>query len=121
MLQETAQVEETKYERIPDLKSETGSPFDVLKMKLDLVVSETAEIYVFHDRPFDNELSWIEFDIGRCDLNFIFADGDVRNFGLKVKQELAAYMQNAFSVKVVRVEKEEVQDGVEMPLIVHRD
>ena len=54
-------------------------------------------------------------------MNFIFEDGEIKNFGVKVEPNLSAYMQNAFHVKVVRIENDEPVEGFEFPLIIHRD
>lgn len=103
------------------VKSLTGSPFDVIEMEMSINVSETAQVYVFHHEPFKKELSWIEFDLGRRDLNFVFDDGDIKNAGVKIRPDLSAYMQNAYHVNLALIENEEVIDTFERPLIIHRD
>ena len=31
--------------------------------KVDLVINDEAEVYVFHNKPFTKDISWLEFDL----------------------------------------------------------
>lgn len=117
MLQEAVQTAQNKPGAV---KSQTGSPYEVAKGKLDLYVSETADIFIFHTHPFDDEVSWVEYDMEKGDLNLIQADGDIRNFGVRVPNEFSAYVQNTYSVNLVLVKNNEAVDTVEVPLIMHQ-
>ena len=90
--------------------------------KVDLVVNDTAEIYVFHNRPFSKKLSWIEFDLATNTLDFIMNDGDVRNFGAAVPPRLSKHMQNGFQVMMVLMDEKNGQpvSGAFFPLVIHR-
>jgi hypothetical protein len=90
--------------------------------KVDLVVNERAEVYFFHNKPFKQTLSWLEFDLGTNNLDVILADGDVRNFGAKVPDRLAKHMQNAYQVMMVQMDEKsgEPMGGSYYPLIIHR-
>lgn len=92
------------------------------KMKVELVVNEIAEAFVFHDRPFEKELSWLEYDLDQHRLDFIMDDGDMRDFGLPVNPELEKYLQNSFQVLVVLMDMEEKKEVAKTyyPLILHR-
>lgn len=95
----------------------------VLDLKAELIVNDRAEAMVLHDKPFDKELSWLEYDLDTSRLEFIMEDGDVRDFGLPVDPQLAKYMQNAHQVLMVLVDektKEHEEEGY-LPLIIHRD
>lgn len=90
--------------------------------KVDLVINDTAEVYVFHNKPFRKKLSWLEFDLGTNNLDFVMNDGDVRNFGAKVPGHLARHMQNAYQVMMVLMDEKSGQpvSGDYFPLIIHR-
>ena len=90
--------------------------------KVDLVISDTAEVHVFHNKPFKKKLSWLEFDLGSKNLDFIMNDGDIRNFGARVPDHLAKHMQNAYQVMMVQMNEETGQpvSGDYYPLIIHR-
>lgn len=87
-----------------------------------LVVNDRAEAMVFHNKPFNTDLSWLEFDLDTRNLNFVMNDGDIRNFGIPVHPDLAKYMDNAFQVLVVLMDKDtgEPMEGEYYPLIIHR-
>ena len=90
--------------------------------RVDLRVSETAEVFVYHARPFDKKLSWLEFDLDTNNLDFIMSDGDVRNFGAKVPAHLSKHMQNAYQVMMVQMDESTGKplSGDYFPLIIHR-
>ncbi len=104
-------------ESIPDTKKVQKVDF-----KVELVVNDTAEVSLFHSKPFNKPLSWVEFDLGTNNLDFILDDGDVRNFGLKVPEKLAKHMQNAFQVMMVQMDADTGKpvSGQYFPLIIHR-
>jgi len=91
-------------------------------MKVELIVNEVAEAFVYHDGPFKKDLSWLEYDLDSHRLDFIMDDGDMRNFGIPVNPQLEKYLQNSFQVLVVQMdmlEKKEVTKNY-YPLIIHR-
>ena len=100
------------------MKDEVSDP----DFKVDLVVNDMAEIYVFHNKPFKKRLSWIEFDLDTHALDFIMNDGDVRNFGASVPPRLARHMQNGFQVMMVLMDEKSGQpvSGAYFPLVIHR-
>lgn len=91
--------------------------------KVDLVVNEGAKVAVFHNKPFKQPLSWLEFNLDTRDLDFVMDDGDVRNFGTKVPEDFAKDMQNAYMVLMVLMDEKtkEPDSGQYFPLIIHRD
>ena len=91
--------------------------------KINLVINDEAEVYVFHTKSFEKTLSWLEFDLDSRNLDFIMNDGDVRNFGAKVPDHYAKHMQNAYQVMMVQMDDEtgEALSGDYFPLIIHRD
>lgn len=88
---------------------------------VQLIVGQDSSIYILHDKPFSKELSWIEYDLDRSNLDFIMEDGDLRNFGIPIDPKFGAYMQNIHSIGVVLAEGlQNVIDGAVFPLIIHR-
>ena len=105
--------------QVPQGMNQGIHPGDGVAVKL--VVGQDASVYIFHDKPFSKELSWIEYDLDRSNLDFIMDDGDIRNFGIPVDPKLGAYMQNIHSIGVVLAEGlQTVIDGAVFPLIIHR-
>ncbi|MCB1556101.1 MAG: hypothetical protein KDJ15_02185 [Alphaproteobacteria bacterium] len=89
--------------------------------KIELVVNERAEAMVFHTKPFRKRLSWLEFNLGTNELNFVMNDGDIRDLSLPVDPKLAKLMQNVFQVLMVHMDDATGQpiEGNYFPLIVH--
>ena len=100
------------------VKTEVDDP----DFKVDLVINDTAEVYVFHNKPFEKTLSWLEFDLDTYRLDFIMNDGDLRHFGAKVPEHLAKHMHNAYQVMMVLMDEKTGQpkSGGYFPLIIHR-
>jgi len=91
-------------------------------MKVELIVNDAAEAFVFHDKPFTKQLSWLEYDLDNSKLDFIMNDGDIRNFGIPVDPHLSKYLQNSFQVLMVQMDEKtgEPVEGDYFPLIIHR-
>lgn len=89
-------------------------------MEVGVVVNEDAKLCIFHDQPFEKDLAWIEFDLDSNSLDFVLEEGEMRNAGFPVDPDLSAYMQNAHMALVVRTANDEMQEGIYMPLIIHR-
>lgn len=99
-----------------------ASEVDDKGFKVELVVNEGAKVAVFHNKPFRKKLSWLEFDLDSRDLSFVMNDGDMRNFGVKVPEDFARDMQNAYQVLMVHKDEKtgEPLSGDYFPIIIHR-
>lgn len=93
-----------------------------LQLKAELVVNDRAEAMVLHDKPFEKDLSWLEYDLDSGRLEFIMEDGDIRDFGFSVDPKLEKYLQNAYHVLMVRMDAAsgEYEEEESLPLIIHR-
>ena len=67
-------------------------------LQAELFVNDRAEAMIKYSQPFDQELSWLEYDLDSSKLDFVMEDGDIRNFGIPVEPGLAKYLQNAPAV-----------------------
>lgn len=90
--------------------------------KIDLVINDVAEVYLFHNKPFRKAISWLEFDIDSKNLDIIMGDGEQRSFGVRIPDRFARHMQNAFQVMMVLMDKNtgKPSHGDYFPLIIHR-
>lgn len=98
-----------------------GTTFEQ-EMKVELVITDKAEAYIFHNKPFKRQISWVEYDLDHNKLDFVMNDGDQRNFGLLVKRDLGKYLQNAYQILVVLRDEQsgEPIEGEYFPIIIHR-
>ena len=109
-------------EKPPETEYNKGHAPDDTDMNVELAINDRAEAIVFHNKPFSRPVSWLEFDLDTSRLTFIMDNGDVRDFGIPVRPELARYMQNAFQVLMVQMsdENSEPVEGGYLPLMIHR-
>jgi len=103
-----------------------GQEYNKAKMvdqnvRVELMVTDTAEAILIHDKPFMKELSWLEYDINDSKLVLIMDDGDIRDFGIPVEPRLSRYLQNSHQVQIVEmpeIDGEAIEHGY-LPLIIH--
>ncbi len=98
-----------------------GTTFEQ-EVRVDLVINDKAEVMIFHNKPFRRQISWIEYDLDTNKLSFIMNDGDSRNFGIFVKEEMTKYLQNTYQILAVLMDEKsgEPIEGEYFPLIIHR-
>ena len=98
-----------------------GASFEQ-QMKVELVINDRAEAFIFHNKPFTRQISWVEYDLDTNKLDFVMNDGDQRNFGLLVKKDMSKYLQNAYQILVVLTDEKsgEPVEGEYFPIIIHR-
>lgn len=91
-------------------------------LDIEVAVNESGKVVVFHNRPFKDDIAWFEFDLGTCKLDFVLDDGDIRDAGLPLGQDVAKYMQNSHQILMVLLDTDtgEAKEGNYIPLIIHR-
>lgn len=92
------------------------------KLHVEVAVREDGQVAVFHNRPFLEDLAWLEFDLGALRLDFMREDGSARDFGVPIPQKMARNMDNTARVFLVLMDEDTGQAvrGRYVPLIVHR-
>jgi len=92
------------------------SPLDI-----DVSVNEKGKVVLFHNLPFKNDIAWFEFDLGSCKLDFVLDDGEIRDAGLPLTQQIAKYMQNSHQILMILLDNDtgEAKEGNYIPLIIH--
>ncbi|MGH1403593.1 MAG: hypothetical protein ACRBDL_05070 [Alphaproteobacteria bacterium] len=117
-------------EHVEDGGKETGSLIDFVygvtdesKLQIEVAVKDDGRCAVFYNKPFKNELSWLEFDLETCRLDFVLDDGEIRNIGMPLTNNMAKNMQNTHQMLMVLMDDEtgNAKEGVYIPLIIHRN
>lgn len=90
-----------------------------LDMEVYFTLHDDGDGFIIHDRPFQQTLSWIEYDTTNGRLDFIMDDGDVRNFGIPVAPEFGVYLRNIQNIAIVLMIEGKAVGGEELPLIIH--
>ncbi|GJL84289.1 MAG: hypothetical protein DHS20C02_00640 [Micavibrio sp.] len=90
---------------------------------MEVAIKEDGRVVLFHNKPFKNELSWLEFDLGTNELDFVLDDGEIRDLGIPLKEDVAKHMQNSHQILMVLLDDVtgEAKEGNYIPLIIRRD
>ena len=91
-------------------------------LDIDVSVNEKGKVVLFHNLPFKNDISWFEFDLDSCKLDFVLDDGDVRDAGLPLTAKIGKYMQNSHQILMVLLDNKtgEAKEANYIPLILHK-
>jgi WD40 repeat protein len=90
-------------------------------VKVQLVVNDRSEAFVFHNKPFRKTLKRLEFNPSTLRLIFRMSDGDARDFGLSVDARLGRYFDYTQRVLVVLMDEKTGQpiEGTYYPLLLY--
>lgn len=88
-------------------------------LAITVYVTDKSEVCFFHDKPFSQPLSWLEYNPDTGIVEFVMEDGDVRNYGIPLPLE---YRPAVVSSKIAYVihknpETRKVLGGKDLPLI----
>ncbi len=91
-------------------------------LHVEVAIKDDGRVVVFHDKPFKNQVSWFEFDLGTNKFDFIMDEGELRDFGMPLHQSVAKHMQNSHQILMILLDDEtgEGKEGNTVPLIIHR-
>jgi len=89
-------------------------------MEVALIHDQDDLLYIIHDKPFTNTLSWVEYDIETGMLNFIMDDGALQDFGIPISSQYKDNLSVMPEIAIAYLNKGEFQSGFEYPLIVHK-
>lgn len=91
------------------------------KLELEVAVDDTGKCLIFYNKPFKNDVSWLEFDLDTCRLSFVLDSGDVRNIGIPLSPGVSKNMQNSHQVLMILMDDETglSKEGRYIPLILH--
>lgn len=91
-------------------------------LQIEVAVKEDGRCAIFHNKPFRNDLSWLEFDLDTYNLDFVMDDGEIRNVGMPLTKDVSKNMQNSHQVLMVLMDDEtgDAKEGYYVPLILHK-
>ncbi len=91
-------------------------------LHIEVAIKEDGRVVVSHDKPFKNDISWFEFDLGTNKFDFVMDEGELRDFGMPLDQSVAKHMQNSHQVMMILLDDDtgEAKEGNYIPLILHR-
>ncbi|MFP4097311.1 MAG: hypothetical protein ACLFP8_07010 [Alphaproteobacteria bacterium] len=92
------------------------------KLQIDVAVRDDGRCAVFYNKPFKAGISWLEFDLDTCMLDFVMESGEVRDSGLPVTRSMAKNMQNTHQMLMILIDDVtgEPKEGTYLPLIIHK-
>jgi hypothetical protein len=97
----------------------TPSSHPDMKMEVYGATHDDGDIFILHDRPFHQELSWVEYDKTDSRIDFIMDDGNIRNFGINVPSEFGEKLKKLDTVSVILTRDQIAVSGEDYPLIMH--
>tara|TARA_R110002072_G_scaffold28152_2_gene90733 strand:- start:1008 stop:1412 length:405 start_codon:yes stop_codon:yes gene_type:complete len=91
------------------------------KLQIEVAIKEDGRCAVFHNKPFRNELSWLEYDLNTYRLDFVLDGGEIRNAGMPLTKDMSKHMQNTHQVLMILMDENtgNAKEGLYVPLILH--
>lgn len=98
-------------------------PFAVLpplaeSMKVTLVANSESRLWLIHDRPFNDIVSWAEYDIDSASLSLVMRDGRVQPLGLTIHSPARKVMRQSRQLFTMLVNNDKLHDTYILPLLV---
>ena len=92
------------------------------RLDIEVAIGDDGRVVVFHSHPFKKDISWFEFDLETNKLDFVLDNGDIRDIGLPLSQDVAKHMQNSHQILMVLMDLEtgQAKEGNYVPLMIHR-
>ncbi len=92
------------------------------RLDIQVAIQNDGRVVVFHSHAFRGDVSWFEFNLTTNKLDFILDDGDIRDIGLPLTQDVAKHMQNSHQILMVLMDPKtgEAKEGNYVPLVIHR-
>lgn len=89
---------------------------------MQVAAMDDGRVAMFHSHPFKKDISWFEFDLSTNNLNFVLDDGNTRDIGMPLNQNVAKNMQNSHQILMVLMDPKtgDAKEGNYVPLIIHR-
>jgi hypothetical protein len=105
----------------PETSQEKSDKAQLSDMRLEIVVNERSEAFLFHDKPFPEKLKRIEIHRLAGSLELVFDNGRVRDFGMPVDDRLLRYFENADRILVVEMNEKtgEPVEGDYYPAVIY--
>ncbi|MDH5722317.1 MAG: hypothetical protein OEY94_03225 [Alphaproteobacteria bacterium] len=93
------------------------------RLLVQVAVKEDGRCAVFYNRPFKEDPAWLEFNLGTQQLDFVLDNGDSRDAGLPLGNDITKNMQNTHQVLMVLMDDEtgQAKEGKYVPLILHKE
>lgn len=87
------------------------------EMVLTVAVSDLNEVYIFHDKPFQEEVNWVEYNTDNCKFVLISPVGRLQSVGLNIPEPMKATIEGLNTVFVIHVVDGVEQRIIEVPLV----
>ncbi|WP_041802389.1 hypothetical protein [Micavibrio aeruginosavorus] len=100
------------------VKSAPVYPPALANMEVDIVVNKNSEVWILHNKPFEESIAWIEFDADDDTLTFVSYRGTVKGLGAKIQAPVRKYLYNAKRVFLIQTEGGKIYDFFNVALVV---
>ncbi len=86
-------------------------------MNVDIVVSKSGDICIFHDKAFSDRVEYAEFNVDTSELSFILRWGMVQSLGEKIPSKFCGNFEEAKYIYAVLGRLGKVEDMFCVPLL----
>ena len=87
-------------------------------MNVDIVVNESADVWVLHDQPLPGILNWAELDVETKKLTFMCYEGKLLELGMFIHPPIMDYVKQASQIQVAQMRDKKIYDVYKLPLLV---
>jgi len=85
------------------------------EMPVELVVSESGNVSVFHKGRIAHDYSWVQFDQYANAIQFITKEGETQDLGMKIHKPFHAALKKAREVFLIEVHAD---NSIGMPYLI---
>ena len=91
-------------------------------MEIAVVVKENGDFWLVHDKPFEEEPGWVEYDPQSRKLSFVTENGHIHGIELNLSDEACRRLNNAETVFLMYMEGgQTLTDVKEIPVTIHEN
>ena len=93
------------------------------RLDIEISIKASGKVILFHSHPLKQPLAWFEFHLENNSLIAFIDNGDSRDAGLPLPQNVAKHMHNAHQILTVEMDPKtgDAKQGDYIPLIIHKN
>ena len=88
------------------------------QQKVAVIVTDGGGLMIVHDKPFEELLGWVEYDVESNTVFLMSRDGNIYSTGLEVQESAIDKVKMADKAMVVLVQNGLMQDIYKLPVTV---
>tara|TARA_B100001989_G_C24526693_1_gene459085 strand:- start:710 stop:1021 length:312 start_codon:yes stop_codon:yes gene_type:complete len=86
-------------------------------MSCGVMSNGSGQVIIFHDRPIEEEISWIEYDQSSNSFSIVYVDGFTQSLGFEINSKTAMNLMNSGQVVLAYLEGKQIMSTQEVVII----